>query len=48
MRFLDENPAEHVVIHVRWDNVAYCRRPTAEELDAAFDMAVSQSSIGFQ
>jgi hypothetical protein len=48
VRFLDENSAEHVVIYVRWDNVAHCRKPTPEELDAAFDMAVSQSSIGFQ
>ena len=47
--FLDENPPEHVVIHVRWDNVvSQCRKPTPEELDAAFDVAVSQSSTGLQ
>jgi hypothetical protein len=47
--FLDENPAEHIVVQVRWDNiVAQCRKPTPEELDAAFDIAVSQSTTGLR
>jgi hypothetical protein len=43
--FLDNNPAEHVVVHIRWDNiVASCRKPTSEELDTAFNEAVAQAS----
>lgn len=47
--FLDDNPAEHVVVHVRWDNiVSRCRKPTLEELDAAFDIAISQCATGLK
>jgi hypothetical protein len=43
--FLDDNHAEHVVVHIRWDNiVANCRKPTLEELDIAFNDAVSKAS----
>ncbi|KAF2672457.1 PLC-like phosphodiesterase [Microthyrium microscopicum] len=43
--FLDNNPAEHVVVHIRWDNiVADCRKPTTEELDHAFDVAISSAT----
>jgi hypothetical protein len=43
--FLDENPLEHVVVHIRWDNiVAACKKPTPEELDEAFNLAVSKAT----
>jgi hypothetical protein len=43
--FLDENPLEHVVVHIRWDNiVSACKKPTPEELDEAFNLASSKST----
>lgn len=45
--FLDENPSEHVVTHIRWDNiVSECKRPTMEELDAAYDAACATAQSG--
>ena len=49
VRFLDANPGEHVVTHIRWDNiVSECKRPTVEELDAAYNEAVSCSRSGIK
>lgn len=49
VQFLDENTGEHVVVHVRWDNiVSQCKKPTPEELDEAFNIATSVSKTGLQ
>ncbi|KAF2086916.1 hypothetical protein K490DRAFT_74115 [Saccharata proteae CBS 121410] len=43
--FLDANPYEHVVVHLRWDNVvSECKRPTPEEIGAALDAACAKAS----
>ena len=49
VHFLDKNPGEHVVVHIRWDNiVSQCRKPTPEELDEAFNIATGVSKTGVQ
>lgn len=42
--FLDNNPGEIVVNHIRWDNViSECKRPTEEEMKKMYDEACAKA-----
>lgn len=44
VEFLDANPAEIVVIHIRYDNiVSQCKKPTTDELHTLLDTACSKA-----
>lgn len=43
--FLDENPAEIVTIHIRWDNIIQdCKKPTEEEVAAMLTAACAKAT----